>query len=332
MNTSTPTVTFDWLINTDAISSTANSADTPWMNAPFTQDIGSGGFESWGLAMDMVVTHSHYQFTREIAGQLVPLATINTRFSEPTLMVQTLLKGRVIQNDDLSPRDLVYGDGVDLFRYCKQASITAVMDTSNEIENITLMIGHSRLSDLIGTQLAESLIQKLDLLPMPKSVVKPVPNYVYRSLHDCLSSEYSPELKKLWAQARILDYISELSNYFCDRKKEPANAGKQIRDRVNAVHEYLIQLEGKLPTIDAMAWQFGRSARALNEEFYAEYGESIFSFIVNHRLNSAYEAIKNSNVPLKQLAERLGYAHVNHFSAAFKKKFGHPPSKLRNKY
>lgn len=149
MNTSTPTVTFDWLINADAVSSTANSADTPWMNAPFTQDIGAGGFESWGLAMDMVVTHSRYQFTPQIAGQLVPLATINTRFSEPTLMVQTLLKGRVIQNDNLSPRDLVYGDGVDLFRYCEEANITAVMDTSREIENVTLMIGRSRLIDLM---------------------------------------------------------------------------------------------------------------------------------------------------------------------------------------
>lgn len=332
MNTSTLSVTFDWLITAEPAVSTRDSADTPWMAAPFSQDIGAGGFESWGLAMDMVVTHSRYEFTPEIAGQLVPLATIGMKFSEPTLMVQSLPKGRVIQNDDLSPRDLVYGDGVDLFRYCEQASVTAVMDTSNEIENITLMIGHSRLSDLIGAQLADTLIKKLDLLPMPKSVVKPVPNYVHRSLHDCLSSEYSPELKKLWAQARILDYITDLSNYFCDRKKEPISAGKQIRARVNAVHEYLIKLEGKLPTIDALALQFGRSTRALNEEFYAEYGESIFSFIVNHRLNSAYEAIKNSNVPLKQLAERLGYAHVNHFSAAFKKKFGHPPSKLRNKY
>lgn len=332
MNTSTPTVTFDWLISAEPLVSTRDTANTPWMDAPFTKDIGTGGFESWGLAMDMMVSHSHYQFTPEIAGQLVPLATISMKFSEPTLMVQTLLKGRVIQNDDLSPRDLVYGDGVDLFRYCEQASITAVMDTSNEIENITLIIGHSRLADLIGAELAGTLIRKLDLLPMPKSVVKPVPNYVHRSLHDCLSTEYSPELKKLWAQARILDYITDLSNYFCERKKEPINAGRQIRDRVNAVHEYLIKLEGKLPTIDALALQFGRSTRALNEEFDAEYGESIFSFIVNHRLNSAYEAIKNSNAPLKQLAERLGYAHVNHFSAAFKKKFGHPPSKLRNKY
>lgn len=164
---------------------------------------------------------------------------------------------------------------------------------------------------------------------MPKSVVKAVPSHVHRSLHDCLSSEYSLALKKLWMQARILDFITDLSNYFCDRKRESSGIEKQTRDRVQSVHEYLVNLEGKLPTINFLAAQFGRSARALNEDFQAEYGESIFSFIVNHRLNSAYAAVKNTSIPLKQLAEKLGYAHVNHFSAAFKKKFGHPPGSLR---
>lgn len=329
MKLTTPVVTFDWLIGSDPIASKTDSADIVWMDAPFTRDIGSGGFESWGLAMDMVVTHSRYEFTPEITGQLVPLATISMEFSEPTLMIQSLPKGRVIQNDNLSPSDLVYGDGVDLFRYCESANITAVMDTSQEIENITLMIGHSRLSDLIGAELAQTLIQKLDLLPIPKSAVKAIPNHVHRSLHSCLNSSYSPPLKKLWAQARVLDFITDLSNYICHHQTQNLISKNQAKNRVQALHEYLINLNGKLPTIDVLASHFGRSTRLLNEEFHAEYGESIFSFILNHRLNSAHEALKNSDIPLKQLAQKLGYAHVNHFSAAFKKKFGYPPGSLR---
>jgi transcriptional regulator GlxA family with amidase domain len=74
---------------------------------------------------------------------------------------------------------------------------------------------------------------------------------------------------------------------------------------------------------------FGRSARALNEDFQTEYGESIFSFVLNHRLNTAHQAIKTTDVPMKQISMKLGYAHVNHFSAAFKKKFGYSPGSLR---
>ena len=50
---------------------------------------------------------------------------------------------------------------------------------------------------------------------------------------------------------------------------------------------------------------------------------------MTHRLEAAHAAIQSSDVPLKKLAERLGYAHFNHFNAAFKKKFGYPSGSLR---
>lgn len=34
---------------------------------------------------------------------------------------------------------------------------------------------------------------------------------------------------------------------------------------------------------------------------------------------------------LKRLAERLGYAHVNNFTIAFKRTFGYPPGSLRKR-
>lgn len=82
--------------------------------------------------------------------------------------------------------------------------------------------------------------------------------------------------------------------------------------------------------LSEIALKFGRSARALNEEFIQEYGESIFSFITNQRLEEARLAIMNSDISLKKLAQRLGYSHVNNFSAAFTRKYGYGPSKLRN--
>jgi AraC-like DNA-binding protein len=192
-----------------------------------------------------------------------------------------------------------------------------------------LFVGDSFLTALIGKPLAEQLVSKLGLLPMPRVVVKPIPNYVNQSLQDCLKSAYTPQLKKVWAQAKSLEYISELATHVCQSKHKAGTNEKQTRKLIKTLHQHLINLDGKLPTIDSLAHLFGRSARALNEDFQAEYGESIFSFVLNHRLNTAHEAIKNTSVPLKQISTRLGYAHVNHFSAAFKRKFGYSPGKLR---
>ncbi|MCF8168564.1 MAG: helix-turn-helix domain-containing protein, partial [Rhodoferax sp.] len=81
----------------------------------------------------------------------------------------------------------------------------------------------------------------------------------------------------------------------------------------------LVQSEGKIPTRDELGRQFSCSTRRLKGEFVAEFGKSIYTFTSHHRLEEAHAAIKGSDVPMKKLAQRLGYAHFNHFSAAFKK-------------
>jgi len=324
---------FDWLLNSKPIRSELNdSADIPWAEIPMPLEVGRGGYESWLLTSGIHIYRACYKFQPEITGQLISLAKVSASFNEPTLMVHTLAKGRVIHKDAGGvSNDLIYGDGVDLFRFSKEISVIPVMDTSQEIDMVSLIIGESVLSNLIGAPLFARLVNNLGL-STSQAVVKSVPSHVHHSLQNCLKSEYSVALKKLWAQARVLDFITNLSNYFGEHKTELTNPTDQTRSRVRAVHEYLINLEGKLPSINSLASQFGCSARALNEEFQTEYGESMFSFIINHRLHSAHEAIKHSNIPLKQLAEKLGYAHVNHFSAAFKNKFGFPPSHLRKKF
>ena len=248
------------------------------------------------------------------------------------LIVHTLPKGRVIHKDARGiSNDLVYGDGVDLFRFSNEISVVPVMDTSQDIEMVTLVISENILRNLIGQPLFSKLIKKLNFSEFEQAVLKSIPDHVHQPLQNCLKSEYSVNLKKLWAQARVLDFITNLSNHFCETEEKRFTTSQQTRKKVKAIHDYLINLEGKLPTINTISSQFGHSTRSLNEEFQSEYGDSIFGFIINHRLNCAHEAIRNSNIPLKQLAQKLGYAHVNHFSAAFKKKFGYPPSYLRNK-
>jgi AraC-like DNA-binding protein len=91
----------------------------------------------------------------------------------------------------------------------------------------------------------------------------------------------------------------------------------------------LTESSDKFPTLLDLSEKFGRSAQSLNEDFIAEYGVSIYSFIQEHRMKHAYDAILNTEAAIKQLSIRLGYSHVNNFSAAFKRKYGVAPGSLR---
>lgn len=75
-----------------------------------------------------------------------------------------------------------------------------------------------------------------------------------------------------------------------------------------------------------------RSAiRTLNSEFTAAYGQPVMEFITGYRFQRARTTIQNTTIPLKVLAELLGYSHVNNFINAFRKKYGYPPGALRKK-
>jgi AraC-like DNA-binding protein len=54
----------------------------------------------------------------------------------------------------------------------------------------------------------------------------------------------------------------------------------------------------------------------------------VFGYLTDFKLNQARELLV-SNLPIKEVADRLGYSSVQHFNSAFRKKFGLPPGKVK---
>ena len=69
----------------------------------------------------------------------------------------------------------------------------------------------------------------------------------------------------------------------------------------------------------------------LNQVFFENYNQSIYSFLANQRLDHAYQDLLETDIPMKTLAHKIGYSHVNHFITAFKNKFNVTPGSLRRK-
>jgi len=221
---------------------------------------------------------------------------------------------------------LILSPGIDLFRYSDGYRIEPMLDGSSDSEMTCLSITRNLLDCLVGEEEAEQLLQHLGLLPMSKVVATAIPLHVSAHLQASLSSSLSRAARKMYCQARCLDYLTALLEH---TKAAKSSRAKQGQKRSHDVHDLLVNAQGKLPTLNELAKQFGCSARTLNDEFSAVFGESIYTFITNQRLTEAHAAILNTDIALKALAFKLGYAHVNHFIAAFRRKFGYPPGSLR---
>ena len=57
------------------------------------------------------------------------------------------------------------------------------------------------------------------------------------------------------------------------------------------------------------------------------YGDTVFGFLLSHRLDHARVLLDAAKLQVNEVAYQIGYSNPSHFIAAFKKKFGITPKK-----
>lgn len=80
-----------------------------------------------------------------------------------------------------------------------------------------------------------------------------------------------------------------------------------------------------------MARRYGMGYATFRRRFKEMTGRSPLDYQIQVRLNRAAELLKHTQLPAREIAERLGYVHVHFFSRQFKKRFGKSPQKYREK-
>lgn len=89
-------------------------------------------------------------------------------------------------------------------------------------------------------------------------------------------------------------------------------------------------LERRL-TIDQIAYECALSPRHLMRAFKASTGLTLHQYTSEVRMRRAMAALEDGQVPLKVLANKLGFSSASAFSAAFRQAMGCTPSEFRQR-
>lgn len=304
--------------------------DMPQTPHQMPEEIGKGWSQSIHLPMNMVIRRGIAHFKPEVSGQLFPIATIEEHFHEPVLCVQTAKTGRIVLLDHEQGKDFIFGHNNCLFEHLNVRNSLVKLDASENIEITTLIIGDSVLNQLLGEEFAKSLLTGLRVAAIPTTSVNTIPQYINALLHFSIADHLLGPIDKLHIQAKVFDYLCALCQYVTGTIKTP-QPELEIDAQIHQLHDDLLQLEGKVPSLNELAEKYGISGRKLKERFTNIYGKSLFTYISEMRLNEAHTTLLNTEVPMKIIAKNLGYSHVNHFINAFGKQFGYSPGSLRKK-
>src|SRR5580692_4735587 len=110
----------------------------------------------------------------------------------------------------------------------------------------------------------------------------------------------------------------------------PRSMGGLSSRRLRLVLEYIEDTLGQPIKLRDLAALFGISARHFERAFRESTGSSPHAYVMDRRLHRARDLLINQpELPIEQIALRLGFSSSSHFSSAFRRRTGLAPTDFR---
>ncbi len=317
-----------WLVDGNPSDEIYLGAEIKKTSLPYPPEVGFGYTEHIDLLDGITILQTKHNFTGEDRPFEIEIGHFSVQFPYPMFLFHIIhsgLKKTKGNNPEvnliLSPGEVVFGRG-------KSYDLLETIYTEENVSTTACIIPESTLAHLLGTESTQLLFQSLRLPSEGSYGLTKIPQSITNKLENASPDHLEGSMRALFAQSTILQFLVEL--YLLT-----ANTGVFLKEleqdifNVEILHSELLQIKEKIPNLTELAKKYNMSPGKLNQLFFKKYNESIYSFLSNQRLEQAYQALFETEVPMKTLAHTIGYSHVNHFITAFKKKFGVTPGSIR---
>ena len=255
----------------------------------------------------------------------IPFLDVTCGMAEPALVSHSICAGSIRVRDGHTGVETTINSGTTLFKSMHGADLRIEIGCDSPVSVTTCITGMTDLCSVIGSRHARYVLTSVDVDDDQKEMTIDSP-FSDAPINNSPNSLVE-EVAKLKMEARALECISLIMSRLTHT--EPATS-VSIRERqIEQIHAEMRKCTGKAPSLREISERYGISVKTLNSRFKKVYGNTISSYILDHRLNEAHRALQYTNIPTKVIAGQLGYSHVNNFISAFKKKFGYPPGSLR---
>jgi len=138
-------------------------------------------------------------------------------------------------------------------------------------------------------------------------------------------------LKRLFLEAKVLELLMlQMEQFESSVLVKPATLlkGSDI-DKIHQARQLIEQNLSHPYSLLELSHQVGLNDFKLKKGFKEVFGNTVFGYLHDLRMQEARRLLAELHKPIWEVAEYCGYEYVQHFSTAFKKKFGVTPGSLR---
>ena len=156
----------------------------------------------------------------------------------------------------------------------------------------------------------------------------------HRELVQRLESAESNPLEPLWADVTALQLVADvLESAFVHRgeARKPRREGTGVdhAERTEAAKAYLAARMSERITLDDVARAVHVSPFHLARIFQQQTGVPVHRYLTQLRLRASLERLASGTEDITAIALELGFSSHSHFTDAFRREFGRPPSEIR---
>jgi AraC-like DNA-binding protein len=154
------------------------------------------------------------------------------------------------------------------------------------------------------------------------------------NLKNCINSvlncNYSDPLKRMFFFSKSIEMLVLQAESFNKLlyKKPLYIKNDYDKERILFARDYLIKHIERPPTLTQLSKIAGINEYKLKRGFKETFNQTAFEYLSDVRLETAKNDLLDKRKSITEIAFELGYSSLQHFSAAFKKKFGVAPSKV----
>ncbi|MDN3491670.1 helix-turn-helix transcriptional regulator [Winogradskyella bathintestinalis] len=148
-------------------------------------------------------------------------------------------------------------------------------------------------------------------------------------LNQLISFNLNNSIKPLYFKGKAYELLSLFFNRSEDADIEqcPFLVDEVNVAKLKKAKDIIIANMAEPPTLQELADEIDLSLKKLKEGFKQIYGDSVFSFLFDYKMEVARKLLESGNYNVNEVGLRVGYSTGSHFIAAFKKKFGTTPKK-----
>ncbi len=148
-------------------------------------------------------------------------------------------------------------------------------------------------------------------------------------LSQIINYNLHPTIKKLYIKGKVYELVSLYFNKSTDADIEqcPFLVDEDNVKRIRQAKEIIIANMSEPPSLSELSKEVGLSLKRLKEGFKQIYGDSVYSFLFDYKMDYARRLLESGQYNVSEIGLKIGYSTSSHFIAAFRKKYGTTPKK-----